>query len=746
MTGIDRCAMAHVPARLSVRFSHTSRPRNTLKPYKMRFCRTFQIRIFALVALLACFTTFAETENEATAVAHPLTTTPTFDGNVRGDEGWADIVPFSNFTQHLPNIGEPASLKTEVYLGYTDEALHIGFISYEDDLEEMFISGNGWESDGVLVVIDTYQNEVSGYGFSTNQVGAEWDTSVYNGNTDWNWSTVWQVKSQIHEDSWSSEMVIPFTSLHYPNSDVQTWRFNFSRYIRSRNEVSHWAPIPRQHNIWRLGLARDVTNIRPPPPKKNIKFNPYGLTSRSDQNGQSTEDISDFGFDIRYSLTPTLNLDATYNTDFAHVNLDSLQINTGRFSLFFPETRPFFLENARLFDVGVPRETLLFHSRRIGVSRNGTRLPMDGGVKLTGNVGIKNQVGLMHLRADSEIVGEYEDFTIARYSRDLQNRSKFGFLATNRKTGSNDAQTFGTDLQWGIGEITDIRAFVATTRSDDGTDLEDEYAYALYANFNSTKWHTSASYHEVGAGFNPAVGFAQRRDSRKVHMALQRTFAIEDLWNLNEFRTSGIYTAYWDFDGNKESGYLDIGSSMDWKNGANLQTSINVAEERVTYGFRIAGEEVLPGDYESPQISIGVNSPQDRNWNLGANIAHGDFYQGETTGFGMWSNYTHSEHFNVSLNYSYNKVDFPNLEEPFDFSLARLGGIVSFTPKIRLHSLLQYNAADDVFSANVRFAWLRRASTGFYLVYNQIDERNMLGVTKHESVVLKYSHMFDVNV
>lgn len=94
----------------------------------MRFFSALQIRIFSLVTLIACCTTFAETETATEAVARALTTTPTFDGNVKGDEGWADVVPFTNFTQHLPNIGEPASLKTEVYLGYSDEALHLSLI------------------------------------------------------------------------------------------------------------------------------------------------------------------------------------------------------------------------------------------------------------------------------------------------------------------------------------------------------------------------------------------------------------------------------------------------------------------------------------------------------------------------------------------------------------------------------------------------------------------------------------------
>ena len=44
---------------------------------------------------------------------------------------------------------------------------------------------------------------------------------------------------------------------------------------------------------------------------------------------------------MKYSLTPSLTLDATYNTDFAQVEVDTQQINLDRFNLFFPEKRSF---------------------------------------------------------------------------------------------------------------------------------------------------------------------------------------------------------------------------------------------------------------------------------------------------------------------------------------------------------------------------------------------------------------------
>ena len=709
--------------------------------------KPFSVVLFSLICNVCIGVVFADEDKvpRPHAQATYLASAPVLDGIVEGDPAWEGLTPLTDFTQQIPNHGVPATLATKVFVGYTDDALHIAFIAYEDDIEDMAPSSNGWESDGVVVVVDPYQSELSGVVFSTNQTGVEWDASLFNSNTDWNWSTVWEAETKVNDDNWSVEMEIPFTSLQYPKQEVQSWGMNFSRYVRNRNENSVWAPLPRQFSVWRLGLAGIIENIKPPPSKRNVRFNPYLIASHGEGVDADLVDRSDFGFDVLYSLTPTLNFTATFNTDFAQVESDQLQINTGRFSLFFPETRPFFLENSALFTIGVPQETLVFHSRRIGIARDGTRLPMDGGVKLAGHIGRQDEVGLMYLRADSAFAEGDEDFTVARYSRTLANRSKFGFLATNRDSGKYQSQSFAGDLQWGFGEFGEVRSFIATSRANDGIDRDDEYTYALYGNYNSPKWRSSGSYHEVGAGFNPAMGFVQRRNSRKIHVASRRTVPMDGKRGLRDWRPGGIYTAYWDFDGYKESGYLQLESNLIWQNGANVTTAFNFAEEGVRYPFLIAGEEVLPGEYDSPALNVVINSPFDRPFGIGGAFNIGGFYQGDRTSVGLWSNYTFSEHLNMSVTYNFSEVDFPNLDKPFNFSLTSFGFRSAFTPRVILSGRLQYNDADDILSANVRFAWLRSASTGFYLVYSEVDDGRFAGASNRRSIVLKYSHMFDMN-
>ncbi len=141
----------------------------------------------------------------------------------------------------------------------------------------------------------------------------------------------------------------------------------------------------------------------------------------------------DVGGDVKYSITPSLTLDATVNTDFAQVEVDDQQVNLDRFTLFFPEKRPFFLENAGFFSVGNPGEVDLFFSRRIGIGDNGQAIPIMGGGRVSGKAG-KFNVGVLNMQtSDFNDTVASTNFSVARVSRDLPNRSSIGAIFTNRQ-------------------------------------------------------------------------------------------------------------------------------------------------------------------------------------------------------------------------------------------------------------------------------------------------------------------------
>ena len=702
----------------------------------MKFLRSSSV----IVALLLCAASAAEPADRPHGHAAYLSEAPTLDGNVVDDPAWADIEPFTGFSQLRPDNGAPASQRTEVYFGFTEDTLHVGVICHETDPSTITVSNDGAQSDSFTMVLDTYGTGQAGVLFGTNPVGAEYDGQVAQEFVDWNWSTVWEVQAVTGESGWSAELAIPFAALRYGKGDVQTWRVNFARVIRRNNEVSYWAPVPRQFSMFRLALAGTIDGIRVPPRRRELKVTPYAL-ARFQRGGvvDGAQRNDDAGFDVKYSITPSLTLDLTYNTDFAQVESDQQQVNLGRFSLFFPETRPFFLENAGLFQVGIPGAAQVFHSRRIGIASDGRRLPIEGGVRLSGKLGPATNLGLLHMRVDGVADGDAQsEFTVARVSRDLPNRSSVGFIGTDRRGAGSDAQTYGVDGSLGLGANTELHAFAARSSTPG---LDDEYAASVFGIYNSSTWTADASYTEVGSGFNPAVGFVARRNYRAVQLFAQRNFVNDK--TLNEWRPLVIYRSHWDFDGFHESGNLHLESWYIWKSGADIWPSVNFSHEGVKEPFDIAGVEVPAGNYQNRDFEMGMSSAPSRKWSGGTHLVAGGFYNGKRVSFAPYVNYRRDETFNAWAGLNHNTIDLGSEEGSFAVNVIRAGVYYSFTPKVGIGTLVQYNDADDVFSANIRFSWLRSASAGLYVVYNEIDARSGLGEPRRE-FVLKYSHIFNV--
>ena len=670
-----------------------------------------------------------------------LAAPPTLDGEVASDPAWQGLTTFTNFKQLQPDNGEPATQRTEAYIGYTDEALYVGVICHEANPDDIVVSPDGFASDSFTFVVDTFRSEQTAFVFGTNPVGAEYDGQVAaSGNfPDWNWSTVWEVRTKTGDYGWSAEFEIPFTSLRYPSGEEQTWGMNLARVIQRNNEFAYWSPVPKQLSMYRLDLAGLVGGFEPPRQRRNLKFMPYALgTLVQLPNGETQSE--DAGFDLKYSITPSLTLDLTYNTDFAQVESDRQQVNFGRFSLFFPETRPFFLENAGAFQAG-SSEVLLFHSRRIGVASNGQRLPIDGGARLSGRLGTSTNMGFLHMRTATAESPEKTDFTVLRMSRDLPNRSSIGFIGTNRGE-SNNEQTYGVDGRWGIGDYTMLSAFVAQTRSPG--DAGDVHAMSLFGNYDSPTWAYNAGYSEVGAGFNPAVGFVSRRNFRKFTTFVQRTAQMEGKFGLSEWKPHASYQGYWDFDGYYESGYWHFDNWLVWRNGADLWTALDFSHEGVKYPFPVAGATVPAGDYTNPILNMGVNSPAGKPWRLGVYTSIGGYYNGDRVSVSPFLSYRKGDSLTSSFSWNHYRIDLPSADGKFDVNLVQARVQYLFTPKVGVQTLVQYNDANEVLAANVRFSWLRSASSGLYVVYNEVDDRSDMALGSRREFVLKYSHIFDV--
>ena len=699
-----------------------------------------------------------------------LSQAPFVDGQVMGEAIWEGVPVGSGFVQTTPNEGQPASQRTEVRVGYTDDTLYFGIICYDDDTEAIVISdsrrdGDMDETDSVRIVLDTYRDGQNGFVFGTNPVGIEYDGQVSKegsggpfaaagrrqvtgagGGFNLNWDGAWDVKTHIYTDHWSAEFAIPFKTLRYAGGRVQTWGINIQRNIRRRNESAFWSPLGRQHTLFRLIDAGELRGLEVPR-QRNLKIVPYVLGESHRAGSASTDSSGDVGLDLKYSITPSLTLDATYNTDFAQVEVDELQINLDRFNLFFPEKRPFFLENAGLFTVGAPSLAELFFSRRIGISDDGEVIPILGGARVSGKLAATN-VGFLHMQTeDLGSAVAADSFSVARVSRDLPNRSSIGGLVVNREeTGSfadpdSYNRTYAVDGRWGLGLYGLINGFVART-STPGL-AGDEDAFSLGGQYSTPTWDLRMDYLDVGENFNPEVGFLQRSGGfRRPSLFLLRRIRPQT-GPLHEIRPHISYRGYWKPDGFQESGFLHVDTHWEFRSAAEVHTGINFTHEGVIEPFEISpGIVVPPGTYKNEELQLVANTNRGARVSLHVRSFIGGFFDGDRVTVEPTLRMRLHERFTSELTWVHNDIELA--AGSFKTNLGRLRVSYSFTPRMALQALLQYNDRADLWSSNIRFSWLQAANTGLFVVYNDTRGFNAFtGETPDRSLFVKYSYMFD---
>ena len=475
-----------------------------------------------------------------------------------------------------------------------------------------------------------------------------------------------------------------------------------------------------------------------------------GQALRRDADSRATT-LGDIGGDLKYSVTPSLTLDLTYNTDFAQVEVDDQQINLDRFNLFFPEKRPFFLENAGLFSVGQPGELELFFSRRIGIGDDGTRIPIRGGGRLTGQVGSNTHIGVMNMQtAAVDASGTpSNNYTVARVRQDLPNRSNVGAIVVNRRaTGAFAAagdvnRSYAVDGRWGIGETVTLSGFAAGTETPGVTG--GTHAYNLAASYESERYRYGGGLTEVAPGFNPEAGFYARRAYRRVDGAFRTAFRPDNSIGFHEWTPHAAVFLIRDFDtGRVESDWIHLDNTMEWRNGFWASMALNLTTEGVFEPFAIFPDVVVPADrYDHAEAQLRFRTDQGAPLSLEFFSVFGGLFGGRRSTVGPRLSLRLGERFNTQVSWDRNDLDLPG--GAFVTNLSRLRLNYSFTPRVFVQALVQYNDRARLWSSNVRFGMLSDANTGLFIVYDEIegfDRFRPPGAGR--SLTVKYSHLFDL--
>ena len=673
---------------------------------------------------------------------------PEIDG-VLDDSVWETAPVIDEFIQQDPDEGAPATEKTEVRVLYDGSNLYFGVRVFESSAaviatEMRRDADRILEEDNFQLILDTFGDSRSAYMFVVTPLGAQLDQQVFDdggrgvrGATasaiNRNWDGVWSVSVRRTPQGWVAEIAIPMVTLRFPEADPQAWGINFMRNIRRKNEQVFWAPVPRAFALTRVSLAGRLTNLESLDRGKDLRIKPYvtGGGHRQLEGGitdNSTE--AEVGLDVKYGVTASLNLDVTFNTDFAQAEVDEEQVNLTRFPLFFPEKREFFLENAGHFAVGSTnssgRIADLFFSRRIGLTDSGESVPILGGARLTGKVG-RNNIAVMDLQTDRAFGEPGENFLVTRYRRDIFEGSQVGGVFINREAanGGHFNRTYAADMTLVLSPFFTIDGFLAGTSSPGISDGES--GGHIRAGWLDRRWRIYGEHTDLADNFNPEVGFVPRVGIRRSKFYVARTprperwgiRLLEFVWDL-EYLT--------DQTGRLESRRFFHRLGTTFQNGTHLNINYNRNFERLDEPFPVGGSVVVdPGDYSFWDLTITFTSNPARRFFYRLRYKPQTFYDGDRTDMSANAGLRVTSQLATSASFSRNDLDLPSGSFKADIASFQLDYALS--PALSLRSIAQYNSTSEQWSASARFRYIYRPGSDIYIVYDEVRRDTTIPVS-----------------
>ncbi|MBJ6117444.1 carbohydrate binding family 9 domain-containing protein [Pontibacter sp. BT310] len=394
-----------------------------------------------------------------------VTSTPKIDG-VLDEPEWQQAQIATDFIQNRPNPGPKERYPTQVKILYDDAALYIGAVVQDASRDSIFDNLSGRDdtgnSDFFGVFLDTYNDEINGYGFFVTPAGVQLDARYSSIGEDFSWNAVWESNATIEGNTWFVEVKIPYSAIRFSERPEQLWGLNFMRNRQSTRQGYFWSHVdPAKDgfvNQW--GLLKGIKSITPP---VRLSFTPYvSATAERFPSGASGSDRTEYkeevkfsgGMDLKYGISDAFTLDMTLVPDFSQVQSDNQVLNLSPFEIQYNENRPFFLEGTELFNKGG-----FFYSRRVGgfpvnfgkadddlpehviVAENPIETKMINGTKISGRTKSGLGVGVFNAVIGRAYATLRDTLTGAEFEREVQPLTNYNVAVLDQTLKNNSYVT-----------------------------------------------------------------------------------------------------------------------------------------------------------------------------------------------------------------------------------------------------------------------------------------------------------------
>jgi hypothetical protein len=483
-----------------------------------------------------------------------------------------DMAEATGFIQEEPSDGAKATQITKVYLGYDASNLYVVWLCFDTEpgkiRSHLSRRENIYDDDFVELTLDTFHDQRHGFVFASNPFGVQTDglwteTGNSNNGPDNSWDTLWYSRGKLTPQGYIVWESIPFRSVRFHRAPEQDWGVTLLRVVARENEWDYWPRVSSRIS-GRLNQAGTLKGFEDVKPGHNMQFIPYtsfrsyrALDTRDPVNPRFDSSAGEFtgGLDSKFVFHDSLVLDTTINPDFSQVESDEPQNTVNqRFAVFFPEKRPFFLENSNFFDSAQPNTpfqlTQLVFTRRIGDPEFGARLTGKQGPWNLGFLASDDRAPGEAVVPTDPLAGQRAKFAVGRVTYDFGHQSNVGVIYTDREFAGYFNRVGGIDTNLRLGQNWNLtaRSVVSSTyeRLEDDqflpynspTPTNNQYYFGsateamLIGQGRRFEWVTQ--YQDITPGFRTDTGFLRRNDIRR----------LNDFFHFY-FRPEGKHLVFW---------------------------------------------------------------------------------------------------------------------------------------------------------------------------------------------------------
>lgn len=692
-----------------------------------------------LAGLLALGTlTGRATAQEPLLIPH-TTSAVALDGRFT-EPAWAEALALP-MTGYAPVFGAPPSESTVVRIVHDGRAIYVAASAYDRDPAGIQAHSRARDEDHggdfVNVILDTFGDSENAVVFSTTPVGARLDYAVANDAegpepSNISWNGFWDVRVRRDDTGWFAEFRIPFSTLRFqPRDGVVRMGLIVNRRIGRKSErVIFPAVEPR----WAFGMfkpsrARAVAFAGVETHRQRILV-PYVLGGSERLPGppgtggpapSGTELRHDVGGDLKMALADNVNVDVTINTDFAEAAVDDQRIDLGRYAIADPERRQFFLERAGVFDFALAGDNRLLHTRRIGLTGEGQRVPIAGGVRLVGRVGGLD-VGLLDMQTRGAHGQSSANLGALRLRQRLFNGESFVGAMLTSAISSRDAAAAGLDATVRVGGAYFVRAAAAAVDAGSAPAGDAWSRAGLHAQVErrtTIGLGGAAGVLHLGSGFQPPVGFVASPGVRRLEGRLSYGLLAAGANRLRlitptlrAFRTVDLAAD------TLQTRAIELETAVEMRSGATLGVAVERRREVTLTELQLAeGFIAPPGTYDGTVVTASASTPPSGSRSASLRASRGGFFGGRRTTAAAAATWHPLAALTLTADYLHERLE-PGAGPATTLRVARLRAALAATARHAAAATLQHSTAAHLTRFNLRWRINFREGNDLWLVYD----------------------------